>query len=453
MYIQRKRWRMSRRMFLQAAGVSLSLPWLEAMGLRSASVCNAGSLASSEIPRRCYFSIWGFFNNRAVPKETGKDYTLTPPFDSLKDCKNDFTLFSGMQVSSGSHAGPGAFLTGVNAPSNSFRLISVDQQIAALHKGQTRVPSLVLANGRSTGYGGPFWYTPSWTANGTPIAPENRPEVVFDQLFRIDTPEAQAAKRNQLDRKASILDLVKDQAQQLDKKLGKDDRATVDQYFTSIRDIEERIKLDRDWVGKLPKLPDQFTPPDFGKTAPVLQAESNDDGTGMRRYLRLFFDVIALAFQTDSTRVVAHYPKGESGPTFKDLTGCPYDYHTLSHHGEDADKLRYWTVVDAEYLKHWAYFLGKLKSVKEGTGTLLDHTMAAWGTAQGEAGHALNNLPLMLCGGAGLGLKHQGHVVKKDVWVGSVWQTMIDRLGMKLPGTPAQPFQGGRTNGVITEVL
>ena len=130
----------------------------------------------------------------AVPKDTGKNYTLTGPFEVLKDLKDDFTLFSGMQCFSGSHSGPGAFLTGKNAPTNSFRLPSVDQQIAAFHHGKTRIPSLVLAIGRSTGLGGPFWYTPSWTPNRTPIAPENRPEAVFDRLFRVDDKTARDAR-------------------------------------------------------------------------------------------------------------------------------------------------------------------------------------------------------------------------------------------------------------------
>src|SRR5271156_4811855 len=99
---------MNRRTFLEAAGVSLSLPWLEAMGVRSGSVTNAGEIASTEIPRRAYFSVWGFFNNRAVPTETGKDYRLPAPFDVLKDFKNDFTLLSGLRVFDGSHSGPGA---------------------------------------------------------------------------------------------------------------------------------------------------------------------------------------------------------------------------------------------------------------------------------------------------------------------------------------------------------
>jgi hypothetical protein len=420
------------------------------MGLRSGSVTNAGELAANEIPRRTYFSVWGFFNNRNVPRETGKDYPLPAPFDVLADFRNDFTLFSGLRVADGSHSGPGAFLTGANGPSNNFRLISVDQQIAAFHKGQTRVPSLVLGLSRSTGFGGPYWTATSWTANGTPIAAEDRPEVIFDQLFHVDDPKARAARGNQLDRNASILDEVRGQAQQLQGKLGKDDRVTLDQYFTSIRDIEERIKTDRGWIDR----PKPTVPPiDFGKVAPRNQAEANDSGAGMKRYLRLFFDVIALAFQTDSTRVVAHNPKGESGPTFKDLTQCPFDYHTLSHHGEDPDKLRYWTMVDRVYMEHWAYFLGKLKSIKEGQRTLLDHTMAAWGTAQGEAGHALTDLPLLLCGGSGFGLKHQGHLARKDMWVGSVWETMVDRVGMPRPGSSEKPFQAGRSNGVVKELL
>jgi hypothetical protein len=273
---------------------------------------------------------------------------------------------------------------------------------------------------------------------------------VFDQLFKVNDAAAREARRSQLDCNASILDRVKDQTRQLQKKLGKDDRATVEQYFASIRNVEEQIKMDREWVDREPP---KVTPIDFGTTSPRTGAELNDDGSGMKRYLQLYFDVIALAFQTDSTRVISHYPKGESGPTFKTLTGCPYDYHTLSHHNEDAEKLKYWTAVDRVYLEHWAYFLGKLKSIREGQGSLLDHTVAAWGTAQGEGGHSLKDLPLMLAGGAGLGVKHQGHLVKKDMWVGSVWETMVDRLGMPMPGTPQRPFQAGHTNGVISEVV
>jgi hypothetical protein len=103
MFTPRKQWQLDRRTFLRSAGVSLALPWLEAMGLRSGSLTHAGEITEAEIPRRAYFSVWGFFNNRAVPKETGKDYSLPAPFDVLKDYKDDFTLLSGLRVSDGSH--------------------------------------------------------------------------------------------------------------------------------------------------------------------------------------------------------------------------------------------------------------------------------------------------------------------------------------------------------------
>src|SRR6516165_10549144 len=263
MYIQRNRWRMNRRTFLEAAGVSLALPWLEAKGMRSGSVTNAGEITAAEAPRRVYFSHWGFFNNRCVPTSTGRDYTLTTPLKSLEPFKNDFTLLSGLRAFTGGHSGCGCLLTGMNSPQNGYRLVSVDQQIASFYQGKTRVPSLALSITRSTGFGGFVPSALSWTANHTPIAPENRPEEVFDQLFRMDDEKTRASRKNELDHTASVLDLVKDQARNLNKKLGKDDRASLDQYFTSIRDIEERIKIDRNWVDVPPA---KVAKPDFGKT-------------------------------------------------------------------------------------------------------------------------------------------------------------------------------------------
>jgi hypothetical protein len=177
----------------------------------------------------------------------------------------------------------------------------------------------------TTGFGGPYWNSTSWTANGTPIVPQDRPDVVFDQLFRVNDPSARLARRQHLNRNASILDHVKDQARQLKQKLGKDDRTPVDQYFSSIRDVEEQIKMDREWVDREPPRVD---PIDFGKILPRTQAELNDDGSGMKRYLRLYFDVIALAFQTDSTRVVAHLPQGRIGPDLQEPDQLPL---RLSH--------------------------------------------------------------------------------------------------------------------------
>ncbi len=439
MNVQSRSWRLDRRTFLRAASVCLPLPWLEAMGVRSASVTNAGEITAREIPRRAYFSNWGFFEVGAgIPKDTGVNYTPTPTLAPLAPYKNDCTVFSGMRAFSGGHYQQLCLLSGMNTTSNGVKLVSVDQQIADFYQGQTRVPSLVLSIERKP--------TLSFSRNKTPINPEVSPKAVFDRLFGVESEQERNQRRNEMAHTSSILDRVKDQAKRLEKKLGKNDRATVDQYFTSIRDFEERIQIDRAWLDK-PK--PEVAPLDFGKGTLEKDALANDDGAGMRNYLKLMFDVIVLAFQTDSTRVVSHFPKGEGGPVFKDRTKIPHDYHALTHHGQLPEKLEMWAQVDQIYMEYWAYFVGKLKSVQEGQGTLLDHTMAAWATTNGDGGHGRDNLPLILCGGAGLGIKHQGHLVKKGTMVGNVWQTMVDRIGMPLP----KDFQGGQANGVISEVL
>ena len=149
MNIQRNQWRMSRRTFLRAAGVSLSLPWLEAMGANSTSCPRPGDHARREIPRRAYFSNWGFFEAMAgVPKETGLDYTLTPTLSAMAPYKRDFTLISDLRAFSGGHYQQPCLLTGMDTPANGMKLVSVDQQIADFYEGQTRVPSLVLAHDR-----------------------------------------------------------------------------------------------------------------------------------------------------------------------------------------------------------------------------------------------------------------------------------------------------------------
>jgi hypothetical protein len=439
MNARNKSWRLNRRTFLRATGVALPLPWLEAMGVRSASVTNAGEIAATEIPRRAYFSNWGFFEVEAgIPRDTGVNYTPTPTLSPLAAYKNDCTVISGLRAFSGGHSQQLCLLTGMNTTTNGVKLASVDQQIADFHQGRTRVPSLVLSIDRRP--------TLSWSRNKTPVNPEVSPQAVFDRLFGVEDEQARNDRRDAMAHTGSILDRVRDQAKRLEQKLGKNDRAAVDQYFTSIREFEERIAVDRAWLDK-PK--PEATRPDFGTGSLEKDALSNDDGTGMRNYLKLMFDVIVLAFQTDSTRVISHFPKGEGGPVFKDRTKIPHDYHSLTHHGQLPEKLEMWAKVDQIYMEYWAYFVGKLKSVKEGQGTLLDHTMAAWATTNGVGGHGRDNLPIILSGGAGLGIKHQGHIVKKNTMIGNVWQTMVERIGMPVP----KDFQGGQADGVVSELV
>jgi len=175
-------------------------------------------------------------------------------------------------------------------------------------------------------------------------------------------------------------------------------------------------------------------------------------GLEYRRYQRLMFDVIALALQTDSTRVIAYMARmdGQDGTGSWRELGNPYNYHEMTHHGEDPDKLKWFTKADIWYMEEWAYFLNKLKAIKEGDGTLLDHTLVAYGSSGGSINaHNNHHLPTMLAGGARLGVKHQGHIIKEDMRLGNLWRTVFDRMGVPVPVN----FQGRESDGMIKELL
>jgi hypothetical protein len=441
-------WHIPRRTFLKGLGTAVALPWLEVMSANANDVTTAGSMAANEVPRRALFTYWGLgVEIRAfTPSDQGKGYTLTPSLQPLAPYKDDCTLFTGLKAYSGGHGSCSCLLTGMNTIRNAQTLPSVDQQIARFHGSSTRFPSLVLGMVRETGFGSPTPMTLSWSVNHSPVTPENRPEVLFKRLFAAEDATSLDAAKQALTQRVSLLDSIKDQAKALQGRLGSADRDRLEQYFTAIRDLEERIAVDRAWMDR-PK--PTVAKPDFGQGSP--RDHIGTDGRGYSEYTRMMFDIIALAFQTDSTRVVSHIPRteGDEARCYAYKTGSKWDLHSITHHDEQEDKLVFWRKLDALYLEEWAYFLGKLKSVKEGTGSLLDHTIAAWGTTNGGFNaHDSTQLPLILCGGSGLGIKHQGHLVKKDMPVANVWQTVVNAIKMPLPAN----FQGGVGTGAVAEL-
>ncbi len=449
MNIQTNNWLLGRRTFLRGLGACVALPWLEVMSANAKNLTTAGSMAASEIPRRSMFTYWGLgVEIRGfTPPDTGRNYTLTQALKPLAPYKDDCTVMTGLTAYSGGHGSCSVMLTGLNTHTNAKTLTSLDQQIAAFHGKATRFPSLVLGMKRETGFGTPSPNTLSWSRNKTPITPENRPEVLFEKMFGDETPETLAEAKKALAQRGSLLDSIRRQAASLQRRVGKADKERLDQYFTSIRDLEDRIKVEAEWIDR-PK--PKVAKPDFGQGAP--RDRIAGDGRGYSEYTKLMFDMIALAFQTDSTRVVTHIPRteGDEAKTYNYMTKSKWDLHTLTHHNEQEDKLVFWREVDALYMAEWAYFLGKLKSVPEGSGTLLDNTMAAWATTNGGTGaHDSNMLPLILCGGSALGIKHQGHLVQKDVPIANVWRTVVEKVGMP---TPAD-FQGGLAKGIVKEIV
>ncbi len=443
-----------RRTFLRGAGVALALPWLECMSSQTRSALNAGGISENERPRRAIFCMWGMGVNgrQFTPEQTGRNYELTPILRPLEQHRQDFTIISGLKLThSGGHGGDRTFLTGTNTHRGDSRLrISCDQELAAAIGNQTRYPSLVLGIKRGTGFGNPQDNTLSWTQSGTPIPSENRPNVLFDRLFRSGSPEAVAAQRNEAARTRSVLDAVREEANQLSNNLGKGDRERLDQYFNSVRDVESRIQTDLRWLD-VPR--PQVEPPNFGDDVQALDPELRGGRNfDYRRYQRLMFDVITLALQTDSTRVISYMPRMDlrDGTYCYGFMGCPYGYHEMTHHGEEADKLRWLTRVDTWYSEDWAYFINKLKSIREGDGRLLDNTLLVWGSSGGTINaHHNTNLPTMMVGGSNLGIRHQGHIRKQDVLLGNLWQTMFGVLGVPVP----ENFQGGEANGTISEIV
>ena len=252
--------------------------------------------------------------------------------------------------------------------------------------------------------------------------------------------------RSEFARRASVLDSLRAEARRLDGSLGAEDRAKLDEYLTGIRDLERRMQDERDWLRRPKPKVDTL---EFGN---VQSLDPERTGLDYRRYQRLMYDVITLALRTDSTRVVAYLARmdGSDGTGAWRSLGNPYNYHEMTHHGEDPDKLRWFTLADIHYMEDWAYFLGKLKAVREGDGTLLDHTLVAYGSSGGAINaHHNHHLPTMLAGGARLGVRHQGHLIKEEVRLGNLWATVFDRMNVPLPVN----FQGGEADGILRELV
>ncbi len=445
---------LSRRTFLRGAGVTLALPWLECMSPLSRSLAAAGGLGSGVQPKRAVFCMWGMgVNGREfTPKTFGHQWEVTPILKPLAHLRDDFTLISGLKLThSGGHAGDRTFLTGTNTHDAGAKLrISCDQELAAVMGGDTRFSSLTLGINRGTGFGsGTIDNTLAWSASGTPIPAENRPHVLFERLFRTQSPEEIAQERAQAAKTSSVLDVVREQAQSLHGYLGKTDQEKLDEYFTSIRKVESQMENDLAWIDR-PR--PAVESPNFDAVQSLDPQSARKEDFDYEPYARLMFDVITLALQTDSTRVISYMARkdlSDGTHTFRSRS-TPYGYHEMTHHGEDPSKLKWLTQVDTWYSEQWAYFVEKLKGIQEGDSTLLDNTLLVWGSTGGTLNaHNNTNLPTMLFGGKALGVRHAGHILHQDMRLGNLWQSMFGVLGVPV----SEDFQGGEADGVIPEIM
>jgi len=321
-YISTQR-HISRRHFLRGVGVALALPFLDSMVVpfaRSAEV--SSPLAPSATPRRMFAicNNLGLLPGSFFPTGAGREYAASPYLETLKEHRNDFTVFSGVSHPNvdGGHPSDVSFLTAAPHPaSSSFRnSISLDQHVAEQIGVQTRFPSLTLAvNGNRS---------LSCTGTGVAIPPEQSASSVFRQLFLQGTPQEVAAKIRELDTGQSILDAVARQAKLLQREVSGEDRGRLDQYFTSVRDLEHRLQTSRGWENK-PK--------------PVVNAPEPVDPSSPAQYMekvKLMYDLARLAFETDSTRAITLMLNSVGTPVLQIQGATITDgYHNLSHHGKD----------------------------------------------------------------------------------------------------------------------
>ena len=403
----------SRRTLLRGVGVGISLPLLNAM----APAARAGTNAA---PRRMFAicNNLGLLPGEFFPADPGPNYTPSPYLKILQDYRKDFTVFSGVSHPNvdGGHPSDISFLTAAPHPaSSSFRnTISLDQYIAERIGNQTRFPSLTLAV--NTGM-----RSLSWTGNGVAIPPEQSAASVFRQMFVQGSAKEVEAKIAELETGRSILDAVSDQVRDLERSVNASDRARLDQYFTSVRELEGHLQASKGWERR-PK--------------PVVKEKEPQDPASPAQYMAKvanMYSLVRLAFETDSTRSVTLMLDSVSTPVV-DITGTTISdgYHNLSHHGMSEAKLAQLRVIDSWHMRLLADLFKALKGVQEGGETLLDRTIILYGSNLGDANaHSTTNMPVLCAGG---GFKHAGHAVfdrKQNYPLPNLFVSMLQRLGLE----------------------
>ncbi len=400
----------SRRRFLRSAGVLLALPVLESLQPRGRAAA-----ANTAAPRRMVVicSPLGLHAPYFFPTQAGRGYTPTPYLETLGALRDDCTVISGL-----SHPGVGSthdsiysFLTAARHPENraGFRnSISLDQFAAEKIGEQTRFASLSFA---AEGLG------LSWTRSGAPVPSDMFPASVFARLFLDGRPDEVQAQARRLRDGLSILDTVREQARRLQPELGSRDREKMDEYFTSVRELEQRMVVAEQW-SKKPKPKVDVPPP-----------QNNTNSADLIGKTRLIFDLTHLALQTDSTRLVTNMLLGTS--LVPPIAGVTQGHHDLSHHGQDPKKIEQLRAVELEKMKAVRDFLEKLKKTTEADGSLLDHTMVLFSSNLGNASnHSTKNLPVLLAGG---GFKHGQHLAfdaNDPPPMSNLYVSMLQRLGL-----------------------
>jgi hypothetical protein len=415
-YIAFKR-SVSRRRFLAGTGVLLALPMLDAM-----TPAFAAAVPSATKPRR----MLGICNNLGLvpdyffPTGKGKDYKASPYLELLQAHRKDFSVFSGVSHPDvdGGHPADNCFLTAAPHPSSGgFRnTISLDQFMAERIGHLTRFPAMTLGVNCARGS-----RSLSWTAGGVMIPTEEKASEVFRKMFMGGSATEVLAQERRLQLGQSILDAVGGQAGELRRAMGAQDRDRLDQYFTSVRELEQRMQMSKEWEKK---------------PRPVAKTSTPLDPSSPKEYMdkvRLMYDMARLCFETDSSRAVTLMLDSVNTPALDiDHVHTTTDgYHSLSHHGKSAKKLSQLKDIDSMHMRLLAKLMEDLKTSKEDGAPLLDRTMILYGSNFGNANaHTTTNMPTLLMGG---GFNHGQHHVfdtEHNYPLPNLFVSMLQRMGI-----------------------
>jgi uncharacterized protein DUF1552 len=424
MFISKKH--LSRRTFLQGAGVTIALPFLESMvpaqtPLRSTAAAGKTRLGCFYVPHGATMYKW-------TPEKEGRNFEFSESLSPLEKYRERVTVVSNLRHASATGADAGAeharsaalYLSGAPPMKNGVRVgTTVDQYAAAQISQDTPLPSIELAIedvslSCGAGYGCAYFNTISWRTPTVPLPMENSPQVVFEKLFGDGGTAEQRLIRKREDR--SILDSIRQQTLTLQKTLPASDRARVDGYLDDIREIERRIKTAEAQAGSSHDVPD----------APVGTPEAFED------HMKLMFDLLALAYKSEITRVGTMMYAKDLSPASYPASGNRSGFHGASHHANVKANMDSFALINKYHVQMFAYLVDKLATTPDGDGTLLDHSLLLYGSSMSNGNqHDHDPLPLVLVGGASGKVQGNRHIIMPEhTPMANLLLSMLDRLNV-----------------------
>ncbi len=409
---------MNRRVFLKSSFATLALPALESIAANIPVRAATPPLVEAPMRMVCVGNSFGMYPERFFPTEVGPHYRMTPLLAPLEKHRKSYTVFSHLDHDiKGGHFSVHSFLSGVkmgDAKGMPEGNITIDQRAAEHIGAATRFPSMTI--GSEDGLHGGCQMC--WTRTGVRVPPIEGPQELFRKLFINENEKAQQEAADNFALRGTILDAVKDEAKSLERRLSGQDREKLDEYFTSVRDVETNLELDKRWS--------KVSKPEAPYAGPQDRSLVED--------IPVLYDLIAIALKTDSTRVASFEMAGTGFDT--SFFGLSTGYHSLSHHGQKPERIESLVEIEMYQMRELARFLDKLKSIREpdSNGTLLDSTMVLFGSGMGNGNaHVNTDLPIILAGGGFKLGEHKRFPEErgKRVPLCNLYLSMLQRFGVE----------------------